>query len=62
MRSNSLYPYELVEVASATPAEGGGAANLVLKLKRGGKHEDMTVHVERRDGGRYGLLDFAPVH
>lgn len=62
MRSNSLHPYELVEVASATPVAGGGAANLVLKLKRGDKHEDMAVHVEARDGGRYSLLNFAPVH
>jgi hypothetical protein len=61
MRSNSLIPYELVEVKSSSALEGG-AANLVLQLKRGDKHEAMNVHVEPRDGGRFGLVNFAPVN
>ncbi len=61
MRSNSLVPYELVEVTSATPLEGGAAAKMVLQLRRGDKHEALQVHVERRDAGRYGLKSFAPV-
>lgn len=59
MRSNSLHPYELVAVESADELKDG-AANLVLNLQRGGKHESMKVHVEKRDGGRYGLVSFVP--
>ena len=59
MRSNSLIPYELVEVTSTTPV-GTEGAKMVLQLKRGDKHEAMAVHVERRDAGRYGLLSFTP--
>ena len=59
MRSNSLYPYELLTVTSAQ-ALASGAANLVLQLKRGDKQEAVKVHVEKRDGGRYGLVNFAP--
>lgn len=58
MRSNSLVPYQLVEVASTTPVDNG--AKMVLSLRRGDKHEAMEVHVERREGGRYGLLNFGP--
>jgi hypothetical protein len=60
MRSNSLHPYELVAVASAAPADGGGA-DLVLRLRRGDKHEELAVKV-KHDGGRYGLVSFAPAH
>lgn len=62
MRSNSLYPYELVDIQSTDVAEGGTAAKLVLQLKRGDKHESVNVHVEKKDAGRYGLVSFAPVN
>lgn len=60
MRSNSLIPFELVEVASSEPLDNGNAAKLLLQLKRGDKHEAMNVHVERRAGGRFGLVNFGP--
>ncbi|KAI8470357.1 MAG: cysteine proteinase inhibitor [Monoraphidium minutum] len=59
-RSNSLFPYELEGVASTAPAEGGSKADLVLKLKRGDKREQMSVVVERQGGGAYGLVSFTP--
>jgi len=61
MRSNSLYPYELVEVQSTTPTEDGNGAKMVLQLKRGDKHESLAVHVERRDAGKFALRSFNPV-
>lgn len=61
MRSNSLYPYELVEVQSTTPTEDGNGAKMVLQLKRGDKHESLAVHVERRDVGKFALRSFNPV-
>lgn len=60
MQSNSLYPYELIDVARSDPAADGASAQLVLRLKRGDKTEDMAVHVERREGGKYGLKAFSP--
>lgn len=65
-RSNSLVPYTLVSAAPAAGAPPSGpspdAAHLVLQLARGDKREAMEVHVERREGGAYGLKSFAPLH
>jgi hypothetical protein len=63
-RSNSLFPYSLVEVLSATP---GGADNpdhqeLVLAVKRGDKHETFAATVKPAADGHYSLLKFAQRH
>lgn len=64
MRSNSLVPYVFESLVSADAlGDGSGGAKLVLRVKRGGKHETVAAHVEPREGGGggYRLNSFAPV-
>jgi len=52
-RSNSLFPYELLEVVHAKAEVTGEAAkyNMLLKLKRGEKEEKFKVEVHKNHEG-----------
>ncbi|KAG7581677.1 Cystatin domain [Arabidopsis suecica] len=52
-RSNSLFPYELLEVVHANAEVTGEAAkyNMLLKLKRGEKEEKFKVEVHKNHEG-----------
>nr|APR64354.1 hypothetical protein [Populus tomentosa] len=54
-RSNSLYPYELLEIllAKAKVAEDSAKFNLLLKLRRGIKEENIKVEVIKNIEGKF---------
>lgn len=56
-RSNSLFPYELQEVAHAKAevVEDTAKFNLHLKVKRGNKEEIFNVEVHKNNEGNYNL-------
>eukprot|EP00877_Chromochloris_zofingiensis_P011502 jgi/Chrzof1/6605/Cz19g02120.t1 len=55
-RSNSLYPYQLVDVTKATPSNDGNV-DLLLVVKRGERiQESFKVTVKKHDDDRYQLL------
>ncbi|KAL8144478.1 hypothetical protein V2J09_017510 [Rumex salicifolius] len=56
-RSNSLFPYELEEVADAKAEIGEDSAkfNMVLKVKRGSKDEKFNVEVHKMSDGNFFL-------
>jgi hypothetical protein len=62
-RSNSLFPYQLVEVLSAAPPASNAAnpdhQELVLAVKRGDNHEAYAVTLKPAADGHYSLVRFA---
>lgn len=60
MRSNSLFPYQLLDVLSATPAnDGSDHTELLVAVKRGDKHETFSLTVKPSADEHYGLVSFA---
>lgn len=60
MRSNSLFPYQLVKVLSATPLNDGSShTDLLVDVKRGDKQERFTLTVKPSADQHYGLVKFA---
>ncbi|KAK6944491.1 Cystatin domain [Dillenia turbinata] len=58
-RSNSLAPYELLEIllAKAEVVEDSPKFDLLLKVKRGSKEEKLSVKVGKSDEGMFHLGD-----
>lgn len=60
MRSNSLFPYTLVDVLDAAPANGeAGHTELTVAVKRGDKHETFSLTVKPAADDHYSLVKFA---
>ena len=58
-RSNSLFPYQLLEVLSATPANDGSAhTELLVQVKRGDKQEQFSLTVKPSADDHYALVKF----
>ncbi|KAL2895796.1 Cysteine proteinase inhibitor 12 [Bienertia sinuspersici] len=57
LRSNSLFPYKLLEIlqAEAEVVEDFVKYNLLLKLRRGNKEEKLKVKVHRAANGNFVL-------
>ncbi|XP_057520244.1 cysteine proteinase inhibitor 6 isoform X2 [Amaranthus tricolor] len=62
-RSNSLFPYELQEIAHAKAEieEDTAKFNLQLKVKRGNKDESFNVEVHKSSDGNYNLNKMANI-
>ncbi|XP_068661878.1 cysteine proteinase inhibitor 6-like [Aristolochia californica] len=60
-RSNSLAPYELLEIihSRAQVIEGAAKFDLLLKAKRGSKEEKFKVEVHKNSEGTFRLNDIA---
>lgn len=59
-RSNSLFPYQLEEVLSASPVAGTeDHQELLLAVKRGDKRERFAVTVKPAADGHVSLLKWA---
>lgn len=63
-RSNSLFPYELLEIvrAKAEVIEESAKFNLLLKLKRGAKEEKFKVEVHKNMEGNFHLNQMEQDH
>ncbi|XVF00162.1 hypothetical protein REPUB_Repub03eG0261400 [Reevesia pubescens] len=63
-RSNSLVPYELIEIvhANAEVVEDFAKLNMLLKVKRGDKEEKYKVEVHHKSEGTYHLNHMEPDH
>ncbi|CAN0862674.1 Cysteine proteinase inhibitor 6 [Linum grandiflorum] len=63
-RSNSLFPYELQEVADAKAevVEDSAKFHLVLKVKRGSTEEKLKVEVHKNNEGTFHLNHMEPAH
>ncbi|XP_022957234.1 cysteine proteinase inhibitor 12-like [Cucurbita moschata] len=61
-RSNSLLPYELLEIvhAKAEVIEDAAKFDLLLKLKRGSKEEKFKVEVHKNNEGNFLLNQMVP--
>ncbi|XP_071715726.1 cysteine proteinase inhibitor 12-like [Rutidosis leptorrhynchoides] len=64
MRSNSLYPYELLEVvhAKAETAEGPAKYDLVLKVKRNDKEEKFKANVHKDNDEKFHVNELVQDH
>jgi hypothetical protein len=59
-RSNSLFPYVLEDVVSATPVNDGTAnTHLLVAVKRGDKHETFSITVKPSADDHYSLVTFS---
>lgn len=59
-RSNSLFPYQLLNVLSATPLNDGNShTDLLVEVKRGDKHEKFTLTVKPSADSHFQLVKFA---
>uniref|UniRef100_A0A453EQ97 Uncharacterized protein n=1 Tax=Aegilops tauschii subsp. strangulata TaxID=200361 RepID=A0A453EQ97_AEGTS len=63
-RSNSLLPYELVEIvrAKAEVVEDFAKFDILMKLKRGTKEEKMKAEVHKNLEGAFVLNQMQPEH
>lgn len=63
-RSNSLFPYQLDEVLSAKQAsfDNPDHQELLVRVKRGDKHEKFTLTVKPSADDHYSLVKFAQQH
>eukprot|EP00494_Astrolonche_serrata_P007399 UN07429 len=63
-RSNSLLPYELVEIvrAKAEVVEDFAKFDILMKLKRGTKEEKMKAEVHKNLEGAFVLNQMQPGH
>ncbi|CAK9325701.1 unnamed protein product [Citrullus colocynthis] len=63
-RSNSLLPYELLEIihAKAEVIEDAAKFDLLLKLKRGSKEEKFKVEVHKNNEGNFLLYQMVQDH
>ncbi|CAM0880885.1 unnamed protein product [Alopecurus aequalis] len=63
-RSNSLFPYELLEIvhAKAEVVEDFAKFDMLLKLKRGTKEEKMKAEVHKNLEGAFVLNQMQPEH
>jgi hypothetical protein len=63
-RSNSLFPYELLEIirAKAEVVEDFAKFDILLKLKRGNKEENMKAEVHKNLEGAFVLNQMQPAH
>jgi hypothetical protein len=61
-RSNSLFPYELLEIihAKAEVIEESAKIHMLLKLKRGDKEEKFNVQVHKNNEGTFHLNQMEP--
>ncbi|KAL6626416.1 hypothetical protein ACP70R_030142 [Stipagrostis hirtigluma subsp. patula] len=63
-RSNSLFPYELLEIirAKAEVVEDFAKFDILMKLKRGNKEEKMKAEVHKNLEGAFVLNQMQPEH
>lgn len=63
-RSNSLFPYQLIEVLSAQQAsfDNPDHHDLVVKVKRGDKQEVYKLTVKPAADDHFSLLKFSQQH
>ncbi|KAL6850476.1 hypothetical protein ACP4OV_021103 [Aristida adscensionis] len=63
-RSNSLFPYELLEIirAKAEVVEDFAKFDILMKLKRGSKEEKMKAEVHKNLEGAFVLNQMQPEH
>lgn len=63
-RSNSLFPYELIEIvrAKAEVVEDFAKFDILMKLKRGTKEEKMKAEVHKNLEGAFVLNQMQPEH
>lgn len=63
-RSNSLFPYQLVEVLSAQQAsfDNPDHHELLVSVKRGDRHEKFMLTVKPSADDHYSLVKFVQKH